>query len=276
MKTLFVFLLCPFILFSQTEKEAKLKVRDNLTSSVTTNSSERNSKIVQKDNSIYYKKQTFNNNSWHSPQTYYDFNRYRWVGWGAPTFGYVNYIPSYYYDRFGLRQPSRIYNMSNGDKLTVNGVKNHYRVGLTFNTDSQLGVWGSVGNKTFLITELSFYLDNDQSSFLPNLTMDEVIPWNDMRLNDIVNGGVFYIGAGFKTSKFGFYLMPGYGWGSHNFQFFDELFILSNNGKYSFPNYNENYFTGKLGALVDYKMGTFKLDYNPFRQNVSFGIGVIL
>lgn len=276
MKTLFVILLCPFILFSQTERESKLKVRDNLTSSVTTNSSERNSKIVQRDNTLYYKKQTFTNNNWYSSPTYYDFNTHRWIGWGAPTFGYVNYIPSYYYDRFGLRQPSRIYNMSNGDKVTVNGVKNHYRVGLTFNTDSQLGVWGSIGNKTYFITELSFYLDNDQSSFLPNLTMDEVIPWNDTRLDDIVNGGVFYAGAGFKTGKFGFYLMPGYGWESHNFQFFDELYILSNNGKYSFPNYNENYFTGKLGALVDYKMATFKLDYNPFRQNVSFGLGVIL
>lgn len=273
MKTLFFILLFPFTLFCQTEKEQKLKIRSNSENISYTSNVESKNKMIQRDNS---KKQSFENNDWFSNPSYYNFDRHRWTLWGAPSFGYVNYIPSYYYDRFGLRQPRRIYNMSNGDKVTVNGVKNHYRVGLTFNTDSQLGVWGSIGNKTYFITELSFYLDNDQSSFLPNLTMDEVIPWNDMKLDDIVNGGVFYAGAGFKTNKFGFYLMPGYGWESHNFQFFDELFILSNNGKYSFPNYNENYFTGKLGALVDYKMVTFKFDYNPFRQNVSFGLGVIL
>ena len=78
-----------------------------------------------------------------------------------------------------------------------------------------------------------------------------------------------------KTGLVGFYLMPGYGWEINNFQYFDELFILSNNGKYSFPNYKENYFTGKVGLLFDIKNVSVKFDYNPFREHMGFGLGIV-
>ena len=266
-----LFLLLPSFLISQTEREQKLYIKHGTYSSPQNN--EQSSKIVQRDNSYAYKQQTFNNNSFINRNPSYDHSRSRWAGWGAP-YNYNNFIPFYYYDRFGLRHPGRIYN-SGGKQDTVKGQKTHWRVGLSYNTDNQLGGWVTVGNKNFFMFEYCSYLDNDQSSFLPNITMDEAISWNDRRLDDIVIGGGVYAGGGIKFNSLGVYIMPGVGWDRSNFQFFDELFILSNNGKYSFPNYSDTYFTGKVGIIYDYKMLSTRMDYNPFRQYITFGLGLV-
>lgn len=278
MKSFLILLLFPILLSSQSERDAKLSIRNNSkTFDNTISNTETQSKITHRNNNSNSNIGFDRDIPWYGIVNNYDpLNMNRWLMWGAPRYGFIDYSNSFYYDRFGLRQPMRIYNMKNGDKVTVNGTKNHYRFGMSYNSNSQLGVWVSMGNKVFVITELSFYINQDQSSFLPNLTMDQVIPWNDMRLDDIKNGGAFFLGCGLKLNKFGLYLQPGYGWENNNYQFFDELFILSNNGKYSFPNFNENYFTGKVGGVIDFKYLTLKMDYNPFRNNIGVGVGIIL
>lgn len=275
MKNILIFLFfLPTVTFTQTEKEQKLSIRNHVIT-IPSTSTEKTEKTIVKRSSYSEDRQTFNNENIFQPVTYYDYDRWNWVNWGAPTFGFRGFIPSYYYDRFGLRQPSRIYTMDNGEKMTVKGVKKHWRFGLSYNTINQLGGFISYGNKTYLIAEYSSYIPNDESSFIPNLTMDKVLEWEDKKLDDIFYGGSVYIGCGIKVNSFGIYVMPGYTWTTQNFQFFDEFYILSNNGRYSFPNFSENSVTAKVGILYDYKLLTTKIDYNPFRNYINFGVGFI-
>jgi hypothetical protein len=267
-----VFLILPTILLSQTERDQKLKFKPN--SGTSTQTSESSSKIVTLDKYHSQKKQTFNNSSTFNVVRGYDYETSNWLRWGAPSYGFNDFVPTYYYDRFGLRQPARIYNI-NGKEQTIKGQKTHWRLGLSYNTKNQLGGWITIGNKNFFIAEYSSYVPNDRSSFLPNITMSDVIPWNDKQLDDILYGGSVYVGAGTKIGIVGIYVMPGYEWERSNFQFFDELFILSNNGNYSFPNYSDNYFSGKAGLIADYKMGSFRVDYNPFKNFMTFGLGIV-
>jgi hypothetical protein len=273
-KLIFVLLFIPYLIFSQSEREQKLSFRsgNNKTQTTKTESYDKTSVRTSEINRRQTRRTT-------TPifygQSYYDYNM-NWGRWGAPLYGYSGFYPFYYYDMFGFRQPGRVYTYNDGKIDTIKGKRQHWRLGLSFNTENQIGGWITYGNKVFGIVEYTSYLTNDKSTFLPDLTMDYVILWNDDRLNDIFKGGSLYFGAGYKINKFGFYIMPGYGWDTNNFQFFDELYILSNNGKYSFPNYKENYFTGKFGIIYDYKYFTSKLDYNPFRNNINIGIGIVL
>lgn len=260
-KLIFVFLFLPTLLFSQTERDQKLQIKSN-------------SNIVVRNNHYSQERQTFGNTPTFGVVRGYDYRSANWLTWGAPYHGFNNFTPIYYYDRYGLRQPGRVYN-TNGTQDTVRGQKTHWRLGMSYNTKNQLGGWLTIGNKNFFITEYSSYVPNDKSSFLPNITMSDVIPWNDRQLDNLQYGGSIYMGVGTKIGIVGLYIMPGYEWETNNFQFFDELFILSNNGNYSFPNYSDNYFTGKAGLITDYKMGSIKVDYNPFKNFMTFGLGLV-
>ncbi len=274
-KLFFLILLIPSLIFGQSERDQKLAIKYGNKSSQTT-SSESSSKSKIKEVDFHKKTQKFGTHGTFDRPVYYDYDRYNWVRWGAPVYGYSTFQPIYYYDRFGFRQPGRIYSYTDGRRDTIRGEKKHWRLGLSFNSEKQMGGWFSYGNKTFFMFEYCSYVESDKSSFIPDLTMSEVIPWNDKRLDDLKNGGTIYAGGGFKLNKFGIYIMPGYGWGNTNFQFFDEYYILSNNGKYSFPNYSESYLTGKFGVIYDYKYFTSKLDYNPFRNDINIGVGIVL
>lgn len=271
---LLLLLLFPNISNGQTEISEKLsKVFGSKPN--TTQQSESSQKIVKLDEFHYQKKQNFNTQQTPFERiTYYDHYRYNWYTWGAPYSGYINYTPLFYYDRFGLRQPSRIYNMSDGSKKVVEGKKTNYRLGLGYGYKNNLSFWGSAGRRTFFIAEVSTIVQVDRSSFMPNVRMDEVLKWNDRQLEDLNSGNILYLGVGTKFSKLGGYLMCGYGYEIHNLQFFDELFILSNNGRYSIRNYDESFFTGKIGLIYDHKFVSFKTDYNPFRNNLNIGLGI--
>lgn len=271
---LVILLLLPLSVFPQTERDQKLSFRNRTKTTQTTNT-EQSEKTTIRRTEIDRRNTPTNTPIFYGP-SYYDYHRFDWIRWGAPIHGYSGFYPFYYYDRFGFRQPARIYTYENGKKDTIRGERQHIRLGLSFNTDNQIGGWFTYGNKRFFILEYSSYLSNDRSTYLSDLTMDIVIPWNDQRLEDITKGGVIYAGGGYKLNRFGFYIMPGYGWERNNFQFFDEFYVLSNNGKYSFPNYKENYFTGKVGVIYDYKFLTTKVDYNPFRNIINLGVGFVL
>lgn len=266
-----IFTLLTYTCLSQSEREEKLAIRSQSPSKQIT-ISEKTDKTIFKSNS----NQITNSTNNYQRVEYYDFRRWDWLAWGAPSYGYTTYIPSFYYDRWGLRQPLRTYNMTNGEKLEVKGEKLHWRLGLSYNTSSQVGGWVGFGNKNYFILEYSTNITNDVSSFIPNLTMEKAISWNDKKLEDIVYGGSVYVGGGIKINSFGIHISPGYRWTTNNFQFFDEFYILSNNGRYSFPNYTQKKFTAKFGVLYDYKYLTSKIEYNPLVNYINFGLGIVL
>lgn len=276
MKKIIIFLfLTPYLIFAQSEKDEKL-MKKNSSISLTKDNDEKTSKrnIVQYDS---YSKQKFENEtSIFSQRSSYNYQINNWYSWGAPYGGYVGFVPSFYFDEFGLRQPIRIYTMNDGNKKTVKGKKTNYRLGLGYGYKNNLSFWGTAGKKTFFIAEYSTIVSSDKSSFMPYITMDDVIKWNDKKLDDIQYGGTFYGGVGTKFKKLGTYILLGYGWEINNFQFFDEFYILSNNGRYSIRNFEDTYFTGKVGLIYDHKFLSVKTDYCIYQKRVNLGLGINL
>ncbi len=278
MKHLLILLLC-LTQFSYAQSEREQKLSKIGKSNITSNRSqltESSQKIVERDRYSNQSRQTFESHGTpFNSHLYRNSGYYNWLMWGAPYSGFVDFYPSFYYDRFGFRQPARVYQMADGTTKKVEGKKTHYRLGIGYGYKNDFSFWGSIGKKTFFIAEYSDIITNDRSSFMPYVTMDEVILWGDKQLETIKSGGTIYAGGGTKISKFGFYLMGGYSWETQNLQFFDELYILSNNGRYSIRDYKRNFLTGKLGLIYDYKYLSIKTDYDIFRNVINLGCGII-
>lgn len=197
---------------------------------------------------------------------------WRWHRWGAPYY-YDNWYPWSYYDRWGYRQPARVYITEGGKTDTVRGIKPHVSLGVQGNKD-QLGGFFTIGRKAFFIAEYQRFVATDKSTYYSDLTKDVVIPWNDKRLSNISKGGTLFLGAGHRFGANGVYAALGLGTETVRQQYFDELYILANNGRYSISDYKQNFLTAKLGYMRDFKFATLKLDYEPSRQRVGVGVGV--
>ena len=212
---------------------------------------------------------------------YYNYWRYdpywnwgwnRWYGWGAP-YSYHYWYPDFYFDTWGYRQPMRVYVQESGKIDTIRGIKQNYTIGIQAN-QSELGGFFVVGRKTFFIAEYQHRYQKDRSVFYSELTRDVVIPWADRRDDDIKKGGTLFLGLGQKFGRTGIFGALGIVNERNRYQYYDEMFILSNNGYYSFPNYKDTYLAMKLGILQDIKSATIKADYEPTRNLVTVGLGV--
>jgi len=243
-KLLILFLLLPGFLLSQTERDEKIS-KKNLNYKQTEKSS---------DNNI----------------------NYNWRRWGTP-YTYPIHVyerPAIYYNRHGIYQPNRIYRLSDGQPHIIRETPYTYRFGLSYGYPSNFGGWLTVGKKYYLISEYTGIVTNDESTFMYNVTYSDVLRWGDERLDDITYGGAIYAGPGITFSNLSGYFMAGYAWETRNLQFYDELYILSNNGRYSIRDYDKNFITGKLGIIYDYKYLTVKTDYDFIRNIINLGCGV--
>lgn len=192
--------------------------------------------------------------------------------WWSYQPNYLYYNDWYWYDN-GYRQPARIYVYPEGRTDTVRVVRPIFRIGIQYKTDNQIGGWITIGNKIYFIGEFNTSFDKDESIFYDNIFMEDVIGWNDERLPDIQKNQSFYFGIGSKIKRFGVHFLIGFNKEIYNYQFFDELYILSNNGKYSFNNYKENNPSLKIGGLYDYKNISLKTDYDFLLNNLTIGMG---
>lgn len=215
--------------------------------------------------------QYHNYNYWRQ-DPYWNWGYNRWYGWGAP-YSYHYWYPEYYYDSWGYRQPMRIYIQEDGKVDTIRGYKQNYSIGVHANKE-ELGGFFTVGRKTFFIAEYQHRYQRDKSTFYPDITRDVAIPWKDRRSEDIKKGGTAFLGIGKRFGRTGAFAALGLVTERIRYQYFDELYILSNNGYYSFPSYTDTYLALKLGILQDIKAGTIKVDYEPTRNLISVGVGV--
>jgi hypothetical protein len=283
MKKLFTFfLLIPFLSFSQSERSQKIETRNTGTyrsqpsqpstpAYTTPRSSEYSQKQFERSDNRYQPRPSRNNIN--RPGVFYGN---RWDLWGAPMFGYNYWYPGYWYDPFGYRQPARIYYYDNGRVDTIKGKATRVSFGIQYSTNKNIGGFITVGNKGYFIADYSTFFQKDESSYYPDLTKDKVIPWGDQKLEDLYSGGALYLGAGKRFARTGFHVMVGFGRETKRYQFFDEMFILSNNGKYSILNYTDNFTTIKFGVIHDFKKASIKIDLDPIRKNTSIGLGVNL
>jgi hypothetical protein len=199
----------------------------------------------------------------------------RWNTWGAPLYGYNFWTPGFYYDPWGYRNPYRIYHYPGGRADTIKGKPTRVSFGIQ-GSRNMAGAWLTVGNKGYFIADYSQFIQPDESTFYPNLTMDKVIPWGDEKLENLQSGHSFYLGLGKKFGRTGLHAMVGFGREKERYQFLDEMYVLSNNGKYSILVSDQNFIGTKLGIIHDFKRATLKLDYETTQRRVFFGIGINL
>jgi hypothetical protein len=199
----------------------------------------------------------------------------RWNMWGAPLFGFDYWTPGFYYDSWGYRNPYRVYHYSGGKADTIKGKPTRVSFGIQ-GSKNMAGAWLTIGNKGYFIVDYSQFIQNDESTFYPQLTMDKVIPWGDQKLENLQSGYNFYAGLGKKFGRTGLHAMVGFGREKEKYQFFDEMFVLSNNGKYSILASDQNRIGTKLGMIHDFKRATLKFDYDLTRKRLFAGIGINL
>lgn len=275
---LFWISILPIIGFSQSEKD----IKSNIRSQSTNNSSSNQSTTQRITTNEVSDKQRIREDS-RTPQiitNHYPVNSfYRWNPWnrwGAP-YNYLGFNDFLYIDRFGYGRNARIYQISDVKKDTVLSKKNKVRVGVNLSTDNQLGGWFTVGRAVYFKGQFSGILNSDRSTFYnhPDVNFNNAsLVWQDKRLPDITKGWSLYLGVGRELKNIGFNLSLGLGSEKENFQFFDEYFVLSDNGNYSFKNFIDNYVTFSLGLTHDYKFLSLNAELDPIRKNLFVGVGL--
>lgn len=280
--SLFLVVSLPFLLFSQSERMQKQSFRSPQISS---GFNYQGSQSIQSRPSIgeYEQKQSARRQNYVSidnnrPGRYYVPYSYwgagwGWNNWGAPMFGWDYWTPMYYWNDWGYRQPARIYVYDNGKRDTIRGKKPVMSLGIQ-TSDIQTGGFFTIGNKHYFIVEFQTNNKKDQSTFYRDITMSDVRGWNDLKMADITKLNTTYLGIGKRFKRSGIHLSLGFNTENSNYQYFDELYVLSNNGRYSFPNYRARFTSLKLGALHDAKIVTFKGDYDLTNRRVIIGAGV--
>lgn len=189
----------------------------------------------------------------------------RWNMWGAPTFGWNMWTPMWYFNDFGYRQPARVYYYNDGRRDTIRGRKPIISFGLQHTSNKQMGVFFTIGNKGYFVTDFNTTYERDRSTFFPNGTIDRV---DFPLLPDLTKQWSLYVGGGKRIGRGGVHAMIGYANERVLWRGRDAV------GEITFPKSNQNFVTFKFGALKDFKNFTMKMDYDPVIKYGQMGLGV--
>jgi hypothetical protein len=188
----------------------------------------------------------------------------RWNIWGAPMYGYNWWLPGYYYDTWGYREPYRVYEYQDGRMDTIKGKATHFSFGLQGSTLSQVGGWFTIGNRGYFIAEYNYSIKKDNNTYFPYGTLDQV----DFPLvGDWKKTNTFYMGGGKKFGRTGVHLMLGSAHEVVRYRGYDSM------GYITFPKNTRDFVTAKIGVIRDFKNLTLKFDADPIVGSVYFGAG---
>ena len=135
------------------------------------------------------------------------------------------------------------------------------------------GLFFTIGEDKFLIGDLMFRPNLDNSEFYSNISIQDAIQWNDERLNDIEKGYRIYVGYGQRMGLISPFISAGIGSRVVNYQFIDDLGILNGSKSYSFPKFGKSFVGIKVGGLFDFKKIVIKFDMDPINPDFSIGAG---
>lgn len=135
------------------------------------------------------------------------------------------------------------------------------------------GLFFTIGEDKFLIGDLMFRPNLDNSEFYSNINIQDAIQWNDERLNDIEKGYRIYVGYGQRMGLISPFISAGIGSRVINYQFIDDLGILNGSKSYSFPKFGKSFVGIKVGGLFDFKKIVIKFDMDPINPDFSIGAG---
>lgn len=136
-----------------------------------------------------------------------------------------------------------------------------------------IGLFFTVGEDKFLVGDLMFRPNLDNSEFYSNINIQNTIQWNDERLNDIEKGYRIYVGYGQRIGFVSPFISAGIGSRVVNYQFIDDLAILNGSKSYSFPKFGKSFVGIKFGGLFDFKKFVAKFDIDPINPDFSIGVG---
>ena len=189
----------------------------------------------------------------------------RWDMWGAPAFGWNYWSPMWYWNDWGYRQPARIYVYNDGKRDTIKGKKPIISFGLHKTTNEQIGGYFASGGKGYFIMDFVSTYEPDRSTFFPYGTITKV---DFPLIKDLKKEKTLYLGGGVRYKRMGFHTMIGFGREIIRWRGKDAL------GEITFPKSNSNFVTAKIGLMHDIKNFTIKVDADPIRDYVQFGLGL--
>lgn len=194
---------------------------------------------------------------------YLNFNR--WDNWGAPLFGWNRWSQFNYWNDWGYRQPARIYFFNDGRKDTIFGKKPIISFGLHHTTNSQMGVFFTVGSKSYFVFDFNSTYKRDKSTFFPYGTINLV---DFPLINDLTKQSSFYFGLGKRIKRIGVHGMVGFAKEKILYRGVDDV------GEITFPKSSSNFITFKLGVMKDFNNISIKLDYEPVIEYGQLGLGI--
>jgi hypothetical protein len=199
-------------------------------------------------------------------QYYVPFYDGRWNRWGAPMYGYNYWTPGIYYNDWGYRKPARIYVYDNGKRDTVKGKPTNFSFGVqSVSFKNQIGGWATIGDRIYFITEYNSTINKDNSTYFPYGKITQV---DFPMVDDLVSVNSFYIGLGKKINKTGFHIMVGTINENVKYRGKDDI------GFITFPKYNNQYASIKVGVIRDFKNTTLKIDLDPTTKSATLGFGL--
>ena len=189
----------------------------------------------------------------------------RWDMWGAPAFGWNFWQPSWYWNDWGYRQPQRIYVYENGKRDTIRGKKPVINFSIHKTTNNQIGTSFAIGGKSYFIMDFVTTYESDRSTFFPYGNITQV---DFPLINDLIKEKTIYFGGGRRFKRTGIHAMVGFGNEIVRWRGKDAI------GEITFPKYNSNFTTIKIGAMRDIKNFTIKMDVDPIRNYGQLGLGL--
>ena len=252
-------------LFSQTSswRTSPPSNNSNSSSSKTTSTTNEVSTWRNSSPSEFNKPRTNQVVTVHEP--WFDMGWNRWNRWGVPTFGWNSFMPSWYYNDWGYRQPSRIYFLDNGKRDTVKGKKPIISFGIQHTTNKQMGLFFTIGNKGYFVFDFNTTYERDRSTYFPYGTINLV---DFPLISDLVKQNSFYIGAGKRLGRLGIHVMVGHASERVLWRGKDDV------GEITFPKSQNNFLTFKGGLMKDFKNLTLKMDYDPIIKYGQIGVGL--
>lgn len=136
------------------------------------------------------------------------------------------------------------------------------------------GLFFTLGEDKFLIGDVMFRPNLDNSEFYSNINIQNAIQWNDERLKDIEKGYRVYVGYGQRIGFISPFISVGVGSRVINYQFIDDLAILNGSKSYSFPKFGKSFVGIKVGGLFDFNKIVIKFDIDPINPDFSIGAGL--
>lgn len=225
-KFLVLFLLIPISLFSQNEVDEKVRKRSQRSVPSYSSPSEGNTVFIPNNQpTVIYPYNNFYNP--YNPYIPYNVNRSRYYG------------NDYYNGHSGYRKPSNF----------------DTRLGLVggLSTPSSIGLYGTIGRDNFIYlsyegSKISEYEHYD------NISYEDVVSWNDTYVGDFERYTSFTVAIGNELfENVSHYAGVNLSKVDKDLVFFDELFILSNNGEYSINDTTKRDFGLVYGLLFDIK-----------------------